>query len=110
MTNNPYEIDLTSLFIELGLEGITQEQKDKYSEQIFNMLEDRVAMRLEDFVTEEEMDQLDTMADEEVAKFFDDKGVNLGEISAEEALSLREELLSTMSFANGVIEEISGQE
>jgi hypothetical protein len=110
MTNNKYDIDLTSLFEELGLGDLTQEQKDKYSEEILNMLEDRVAMRLEDFVEDDDMDKLESMDEEQVAVYFDSKGVNIAEIAAQEALSLREELISTMSFADGVITNLSKKE
>lgn len=96
-------INLEQLFIDLGLEGLSAEEKQAYTQQILQLLEDRISTRMAELLTDEDLNQMEAMSEADIAEYLDSKGVNIAEISTAEGLALRESLLQDMAFAKGLI-------
>jgi len=110
MTDQNNQVDFSQLFEELGLTNLTTEQKEAYSKQLMDMLQERIDQQVSSRLTDKDRPFIEGKSEQEVAEYLDSIGINLAEIAVVEGMKLREELLSTMSYAEGVIENISKSE
>lgn len=107
--NNKYNIDLTSFLEELGLKDLSPDKKAEYSEQLLKLLESRIQIILEESLSDEDLAFMESKSESEIAEYLDSKGLNLAEISTQAGQEIREEFLTSMSFAQGYIDKLAGE-
>lgn len=110
MTDQNNQVDFSQLFKELGLTNLSEEQKAAYTKQLTDMLQERIDMSITSKLSEKDRPFIEGKSEQEVAEYLDSIGINIAEIAVVEGMKLREELLSTMSYAEGVIESIAKSE
>lgn len=93
---------LARFFSDIGLEGMSAEESEKLFSQIFENLQDRVIVRLSSLLNAEEKTLWESLkTDEELENFYKEKGLNLDEITEEEAKIAREELIQNIAYIKG---------
>lgn len=98
-------VDIEAIFAELGLQGMSEEKKLEHLKKMNEVLEGRILVRLADYVTEEDEKVMEGKSSEEVADFFEEKGINIFDIATEEALAYKQELIANVSYAQGLIDQ-----
>ncbi len=93
-TNNQIDI-----FSELGMENASEKDKAAIIQSLQELLQERIMLRLDEILTEEQKASLSKYADDNsdnqlsVLKFIMDMIPNYEEISKDEALKIRQEII-----------------
>lgn len=100
--NNDYK----DLFDQLGLSDLSEEEKNKRFLEMQDVIEQRVFLRIMNLLSDEDKKVFENFeSDEETDKFFVDKKIDTEQISLEEALAYREELIGNMSYMMGKLDK-----
>lgn len=96
---------LAPLWQELGLEKLPDEQKEQLSEKLFSVLTDAVSVRMLAAIPEANADPawIRNMNDDELEALMRKHDLDFFAIVMEEATELRENLLSSVAYAEGYI-------
>ena len=92
----------TNLFDELGLVNVTQDQRVKFLESFFDVVQKRVMMRLLSEMSEADKDELETLTanhpgdDLATAAFLERAVPNFQQIAEEEIASYKKQLIDRM--------------
>ncbi len=82
----------------LGLEDLPEDQKRDLLTKMGELIEDRITLRILDFLTEEDRKKMDELLEKgkekELDEFLKEKVPNLEELVLAEVLSFKEELVS----------------
>lgn len=108
--NQILENSIKNLLIELGLTDLSEEKKQDYIEKIKQILEARVYMRISEELSNEDVEKLNQMSDEETITFFESKNIDVPKITIEEAMLVREELKSNMDYSQGLIDQMAEEQ
>jgi hypothetical protein len=96
--------ELIQFLAELGLTNLSPDELQAYAEKIQNMLEDKVILAIMSQLQPEDQEKLENLPEEEVDDFLAARNINLEAISAQAGLSLREELMTSLSYAKGLLD------
>lgn len=98
------------LFKELGLEGISDEQKAELVEQMATIVQNRVALRIVDVLGEAELNELNklitTADDEAIGQYLDANVPDYQAIVAEEVRRLKVELHEDVAEINQALKSL----
>jgi len=102
-----YNIEL--LIQELGLNDLDEDQKSKLAELITDLIESRFMMFLDQELTKEELDDLDSIenADDQV-EYIESKGINLAQVMLHITQETKEELLQDVAYIRGLMDAQQG--
>jgi hypothetical protein len=106
---NLKNLDLTEFLKELGLTELSPAKLEDYTTQILSLLEKRIEERIAMQITDKDRPFIENKSEDEVADYLDSIGINIAEISMQEAQALREDLLQTKAFTDGMIEDITSK-
>jgi hypothetical protein len=98
-------ISFDDIFAKLGLAGISDEEKEKMTKDMEEIIESRITIAIMEKLSDEEkaaMEKLNT--DEEMADFFKSHGIDPAAIAMEEAVRFREEMIADGSFIQAQVE------
>jgi len=110
MTNNEQSGQNTQmydeLFAKLGLSNLSEEEKLKRVEEMQEVVEGRVFLRLMSMLNDDDKKKFEEMAeDADFEAFFKERGIDVEKISFEEGVAYREELIYSMGFIAGKMEK-----
>jgi len=95
----PKDLIENDIFELLGLKDIPEEQKEELMTKIIEGVESRVVLRIDDLLEDADRDNfgkiLDQGDDQAIADFLQTKNINVGQLAAEEALLMKNEILLT---------------
>lgn len=81
----------------LGLQNLPEKRKEELMAKIIEGVESRVVLRIDDIIADEEREKfhqlLDQGTDQEIDIFMKDRGINVAQLAAEEALFLKNDIL-----------------
>jgi hypothetical protein len=96
----PQDLIEGDIFELLGLQNLSEEEKEDIMAKIIEGLQSRVVLRIDDLVGEEDRkkfyDLLDQSKDEEINSFLASKNINVPQITAEEALLQKNEIIQNV--------------
>jgi|ETN02SMinimDraft_4_1059925.scaffolds.fasta_scaffold325883_1 hypothetical protein len=100
-------IVIASLIEELGLSGLTKEQKDKFADLYEKLVDAEMKLTLASELTEEEVKSLEGMKDpEEIATYLNNKlGVNLMLVMTGAMQSVKSKLISDVSYVKAKLDD-----
>ena len=94
---DPGDIIEKDVFQLLGLEGSSEEDKKKVIDDMLETIQNRVVARLHDSLSEEDRSELERLNeagnDDVVNQFLKARGIDINQITAEEALFYKTEIL-----------------
>lgn len=92
----------TDLFTQLGLQSLPQKEKERIFEDLQNLVNDRVLLRIMNTLNEQEKEKfLALTTEEETTKFLQEKGIDPAVLAMEESLTVREELIRDAGYIEG---------
>jgi len=91
------------LFQLLGLEGLSQEEKEKYLQQWNGLVQDRITLRIMSTLSEDDQKKLDELPEGNLDAFLREKIPQLDNLVLEESLKFREGLIADANFLKGAI-------
>jgi hypothetical protein len=100
-------IDLSDLFLELGLENIAQEEKQKIADMLYENVINRIKLHLVDNLPAEDLAYLDTVADNPTltVEFLVNKPeINFSELLIAATQECREEFIKDANYAQGMLD------
>lgn len=93
-------------FADLGLQGLSGEEKGKRMAEIQEIIMGKVLLSLEDGLTQEQKEEWVTCeTDEQMNAFFNKHQIPILDIIQEETEAYREELVQAMAYMQGKMEE-----
>jgi hypothetical protein len=101
---NPIPQELLAFLEQIGLTNLTPEEQQAYAEKIQNMLEDKIILQIMEQLSEPDQQALESLPEDQVDDFLASRNLNLEAISAQAGLALREELLTSLSYAKGLLD------
>lgn len=106
MVNPPLPpLPFDDIFVKLGLENLKPEEKERMRSDMQEIIENRVTLRILDIVPEPERETFSKLeSGEDFTAFFEKHGINPVQISTEEAMKFREELIQDASYIQGAVE------
>lgn len=105
--NKYFELNVKSLLVELGLENLPLEEKQKIAEMIEKNIMAKLQMHLMELLTDEESAKLDSAADhpEVLMEYFTTKkDVDFAALILGFSAEVREELLKDVAYMRGVMD------
>ncbi|MCX6811667.1 MAG: DUF5663 domain-containing protein [Candidatus Berkelbacteria bacterium] len=98
---DPQELVDKNIFELLDLKDAPEDKKKEIMDNMMQTVQNRVLSRILDALSDEDLKEFDKLTaenkTEEINKFLDGKGVNLAQISAEEALNYKTEIINQMA-------------
>ena len=98
---DPQELVDKNIFELLGLKDASEDKKKEIMDNMMQTVQNRVLSRILDSLSDEDLKEFDKLTaenkTEEINKFLNAKGVNLAQISAEEALNYKTEIINQMA-------------
>ena len=104
---------IASLIQELGLEGLSSEQKDKFADLYERLVDTEIKLALAEELSEEEVAAVEALGDdaEEIANHLNDKlGINLVLVMTASMQKVKQDLLSDVSYIRGMMDAQSGDQ
>lgn len=106
-TNINFEVPveaLDQLFLQLGLNNLSPEEKQKLSEKITLLLKNKLIIRITEEVSAEKIEEIGGLSEEETIEKLDEAGFDLIAVAIEEGLRLRQDLMQSTSYIQGFID------
>lgn len=100
-------LDLSDLFIELGLENLNPEEKQKIADMLYANVINRIKIHLVDNLPAEDLDYLDSVADNptKTVEFLLNKPeINFSELLIAATQECREEFIRDANYAQGMLD------
>ncbi len=95
-------LDYKDLFDSLGLSDLSEQEKEKRFQEMQEIIEKEVFLRISDLLSEEEQMELEKIEDDEkYFEFFEKNKIDLATITREVAQKYREDLLADMAYFEG---------
>lgn len=102
-----------NLIEELGLQGLSEEEKKKFQEDYANLLEDKISTRIMDELSDEKVVQLESLINsgktEEVNKYIVDNVPNIDIIAREEFEGLKKIFIDANQSLMADIEKLKNE-
>lgn len=98
------DINFQELLQELSITETDPEKLKEMSNRVKELLEQRILVRLSETLSEEDKTRMESLSDEELAKFFEEKEIDLEVIAFEEAAIFRDEMSQNMAYIQGLID------
>lgn len=92
------------LFAKLGLANSDQATKDKLGVMMQELVQDKINLAILGMLTPDERREMDNVPDGEITDWLMQKGINLGELIAEEVQDFRESMIADMAYLQGQID------
>ncbi len=102
--NSTIPLELLAFLEQIGLTNLTPEEQQAYAEKIQNMLEDKIIITIMEQLSEPDQNTLEHLPEDQVDDFLASKNIDLEAVSAQAGLSLREELMTSLSYAKGLLD------
>ncbi len=97
-----FNLDYQDLFDSLGLSDLSEQEKEKRFQEMQEIIEKEVFLRISDLLSEEEQMELEKIEDDEkYFEFFEKNKIDLATITREVAQKYREDLLADMAYFEG---------
>lgn len=100
---------LDQLFIELGLENLSDEEKVQLTTKITTLLKNKLTIRIVEQVPADKIEELTNLSEEDTIAMLAQYGIDLEALIIEESLLLRQDLLDSASYMKGFIDGLSQQ-
>lgn len=103
--NNLEEVLQKSIFEVTDLNNLSDEEKRKVFEKAYETVMNRIMVRIADRLSESELDELKKLIDAgdatKVHNFFEEKSIDIDQISTEETLAYKVEMASITETLKG---------
>lgn len=100
---DPADLIDKDIFELMGIKNAPEETKKEITDNMMATIQNRVMARILDKLDEEQVKEfeklVDTGKEEEINKYLEEKGINVAQLSAEEALLYKTELLNQFAAA-----------
>ena len=89
------------LFVQLGLENISRDEKLKHLEEWNGMVRDRVMLRITDALSEADKQSLEQLEGDAFNSFVQEKAPQFDDLVVQESLKFREEMIADFNYMRG---------
>ena len=100
-----FNIDVSVLLKELGLDKLPTEEKEKIASMLHQAIEAKMKLFLFEQLSDEELNKLEKLEEKEMIKFLEDtKGIDFEQLILAMAQEVREEFMQDVSYVKGAID------
>ena len=113
LNNAEGRLVITNLIKDLGLEGLSKEEIDKFSDMYEKMVDIEMKMQLASELSEQESKEVEALGDdaEAIANHLNDKlGINLVLVMTASMQKVKQDLLSDVSYIRGMMDAQSSDQ
>lgn len=103
-SNTLIKLAVTGLLNELGLEGLSDEQKEEFAKLFNEAIQTRLGVLAVSYLTEEEALQAEKMSDIELIKYLEEtKDIDLEYLTLIAAQDVKAQFAEDVAFAKGML-------
>lgn len=109
--NQPMEINIEQLLMELGLADADEETKQEIAEMFQSIIDAKLRLYLMDILTQEEAERVDKMDEDQTIQFFEEeKNIDFDALILTIAEESRQEMIQDAAYIQGQIDATFDEE